>query len=195
MIYKPTLNITWERVHEDAVIPQYATIGDSGADIHTVEDVFIYPGRTKLIRTGLKVDIPPHPQHKLGYRWEMQVRPRSGVSLKTKLRVANSPGTVDNFFRNEVKVIMYNEFFPQMEIVADEMGALEIEPKKVMFAFLANGEKVDVNEPVPYGTYLIRKHDKIAQIVFAEVIRPAHVREGTVSEELSRKSEFGGTGI
>jgi dUTP pyrophosphatase len=195
VIQKPVLKLTYEKVHEDAIIPTYATIGDSGADIHAVEDYFIYPGKTRLIRTGLKVEIPIHPHYSSGYRWELQVRPRSGVSLKTKLRVANSPGTVDNFYRDEIKVIVYNEFFPYLQYEADQMGGLEIAPKQVMFAFLIDGTKVDLDEPVPYGTYLIRKHNRIAQIIYNEIIRPVEVEEGEVSGELSRGSAFGGTGI
>lgn len=72
--------------HSDAKQPKYARAGDAGMDVYAVEDEIILPGETKLIPTGIKVAIP------LGY--ELQVRPRSGQSVKTKLRVANSPGTI-----------------------------------------------------------------------------------------------------
>jgi len=89
-----------KRLHENAVIPRYETPGASGFDLHALEDVTIQPGETKLVRTGLAFDVGP------GY--EIQVRPRSGLSLKTSLRVANSPGTVDADYRGEVCVIAWN---------------------------------------------------------------------------------------
>lgn len=90
------LNIS--KLHEDAVTPKYATPGASGFDLVAIEDVTFNLWETKLVRTGLAVDT--------GYGYELQVRPRSGLSLKTGLRVANSPGTVDSDYRGEVCVIM-----------------------------------------------------------------------------------------
>lgn len=80
--------------------PQYAIEGDSGMDIRTSSDIVLYPGATELIPTGLYFSIPK------GY--ELQVRPRSGYSLKTKFRVANSPGTIDSNYNGELKIIADN---------------------------------------------------------------------------------------
>lgn len=71
---------------EGLEIPKYAHIGDAGIDVRALEDYEVLPGETKLVKTGIKIAIPQ------GY--EIQVRPRSGLSLKTKMRVANSPGTI-----------------------------------------------------------------------------------------------------
>lgn len=73
-------------LEERLEIPKYTHIGDAGIDIRALEDYEILPGETKLIKTGIKIAIPQ------GY--EIQVRPRSGLSLKTKMRVANTPGTI-----------------------------------------------------------------------------------------------------
>ena len=89
-----------ELCREDVQSPQYAREGDAGMDIRAAETVVIAPKKTVLIPTGLKVAIPD------GY--EIQVRPRSGLSLKTPLRVANSPGTIDAGYRDEVCIIMQN---------------------------------------------------------------------------------------
>ncbi|MBR2724705.1 MAG: dUTP diphosphatase [Ruminococcus sp.] len=89
-----------ELCREDVQIPQYAREGDAGMDIRAAETVVIAPKKTVLIPTGLKVATPD------GY--EIQVRPRSGLSLKTPLRVANSPGTIDAGYRDEVCIIMQN---------------------------------------------------------------------------------------
>lgn len=94
------MKILIKKLHPDAVVPQYATPGASGFDLVALEEICIFPGATKLVKTGLAIDVGP------GY--ELQVRPRSGLSLKTTLRVANSPGTVDSDFRGEVCVIMTN---------------------------------------------------------------------------------------
>ena len=89
-----------KRLSESAIIPKYQSKQASGFDLHVINDCVLKPGETHLISTGLAFDIPE------GY--EIQIRPRSGLSAKTGLRVCNSPGTVDQDFRGEVKIIMAN---------------------------------------------------------------------------------------
>lgn len=88
------------KMNDDAVIPSYAHDTDAGADVYSCEDITIEAGETKLVHTGLKFEIPS------GY--EVQVRPRSGNSLKTKIRIANTPGTIDSNYRGELGVIVDN---------------------------------------------------------------------------------------
>ena len=85
---------------KDIVTPVYASSGDAGMDIRASEDIVIKPHETKLVSTGIKIAIPA------GY--EIQIRPRSGMSLKTNLRIANSPGTIDSGYRDELKIIVTN---------------------------------------------------------------------------------------
>lgn len=85
-VSKRLIPIPIQLCNPNAKIPSYANIGDAGLDIYALEDYEIKPGETKLIPTGLKVAIPT------GY--ELQIRPKSGRSLKTKLRIANTPGTI-----------------------------------------------------------------------------------------------------
>ena len=94
------MHVKLKKLNEDAVVPSYQSFGASGFDFHSTESLAILPGDTKLIPTGLAFEIPVF--------YELQVRPRSGLSLKTNLRVTNSPGTVDADFRGEVKIIMQN---------------------------------------------------------------------------------------
>ena len=94
------MKVKIKKLHPDAVIPRYATVGSSGFDLVAIEDVVFEDGETRLVKTGLSFAVPE------GY--ELQIRPRSGVSLKTYLRVANAPGTVDSDFRGEVCVIITN---------------------------------------------------------------------------------------
>jgi dUTP pyrophosphatase len=98
--YQPKMDIKYSRSNEDAVTPQYAYPTDSGFDLHSTEDVWIHPFDRKLVPTGLHVDIPD------GY--EVQVRSKSGLALKQGLMVLNSPGTVDQGYTGEIKVIVFN---------------------------------------------------------------------------------------
>ena len=84
----------------DVRLPEYARINDAGMDVRAACDISILPGETKLVPTGLKMAIPA------GY--EIQVRPRSGLSFKTHLRIPNSPGTIDSGYRDEICVIAHN---------------------------------------------------------------------------------------
>lgn len=94
------MQVKVKKLHQDAIIPKYQTEGASGFDLHALESVVLYANETKLVKTGLSFSVPKN--------YELQVRPRSGTSLKTPLRVANSPGTVDADYRGEVCIIMHN---------------------------------------------------------------------------------------
>lgn len=72
-----------EICREGAVLPAYARLGDAGMDVCAAEEIVLKPGETGIVPTGLKFAIPE------GY--EIQVRPRSGISFKTPLRVSNDP--------------------------------------------------------------------------------------------------------
>lgn len=156
--------------HSDAKQPKYARAGDAGMDVYAVEDEIILPGETKLIPTGIKVAIP------LGY--ELQVRPRSGQSVKTKLRVANSPGTIDANYRDEIKIIIEN-----------------IEPKVIDINTMtfADGNVVLTKE---YGRdFTIEKGQRIAQLVLKEQPTCLFYEVDDVKEiGFDRASGFGGTG-
>ncbi|CAM4402374.1 deoxyuridine 5'-triphosphate nucleotidohydrolase [Bacillus manliponensis] len=104
------LRVKVKRINEDVQLPRYAREGDAGFDLVTVEDIVIWPGETKIVPTGLAFEIPP------GY--EMQVRPRSGISRKKKLHVIL--GTIDSGYRGEVGVIVENITRPfSLNVAAD----------------------------------------------------------------------------
>jgi dUTP pyrophosphatase len=79
---------------------KYANYNDACFDIRTKKDIVIYPNESALIPTGLYVALPD------GY--ELQIRPRSGLSAKTSLIFKNTIGTIDAGYRNEIFVIWYN---------------------------------------------------------------------------------------
>jgi len=94
------MQIKIKKINYKAQIPTYGSKGAAGFDFYSTETSVIQPGETQLIRTGIAMEIPE------GY--ELQVRPRSGMSLKTKIRVANSPGTIDSDYRGEIGIILEN---------------------------------------------------------------------------------------
>lgn len=94
-----------------ADLPTYAHLSDAGADLIALEDITIHPGEQKIIPTGLKVAIP------LGYA--LLIQPRSGLSSKSKLRIANTPGLIDSGYRGEIGVIMENIEPPIKDITYD----------------------------------------------------------------------------
>lgn len=87
---------------EDVPLPRYMSEHASGMDVCAAvgEPVTLEPGDIRLIPTGLRIAIPP------GY--EVQVRPRSGLSLKHGITVVNAPGTIDADYRGEVGIILGN---------------------------------------------------------------------------------------
>ena len=87
-------------VNDLAQVPKYHSVGAAGFDLHSTERVVIMPGDITIIGTGLCFEIP------IGK--EIQIRPRSGMSAKTKIRVSNAPGTIDSDYTGEVKIILDN---------------------------------------------------------------------------------------
>ena len=98
--YIPTIDLGYTKSNENAVDPKYAYYTDSGFDLYSTEDKWIHPFDRALIQTGLHFDIPS------GY--EIQVRSKSGLALNQGLMVLNSPGTVDQGYTGEIKIILFN---------------------------------------------------------------------------------------
>lgn len=98
--YQPTMPLRFSSSNENSVDPEYAYPTDSGFDLYSTEDLTIESFGRALVPTGLHFDIPD------GY--EIQVRSKSGLALKQGLMVLNSPGTVDQGYTGEIKVILFN---------------------------------------------------------------------------------------
>jgi dUTP pyrophosphatase len=81
-------------------LPGYASPGAAGMDVVAAEDVILAPGQRHAVATGFAIAIPP------GH--EVQVRPRSGLAIKHGITCLNTPGTIDEDYRGEVKVILAN---------------------------------------------------------------------------------------
>lgn len=109
-------------------LPSYATSGAAGADLkislpenQRKNGIYLQPWERVALPTGLSIEIPAG--------FEVQVRPRSGLSLKTGLMIPNSPGTIDEDYRGELKVIMVN-LSPKTEVInhGDRIAQLVIAP-------------------------------------------------------------------
>ena len=169
---KKIIQIPIELCNEDAKIPAYAKSGDAGMDIYAIEDIEIKPGETVLVPTGIKVAIP--------YGYELQVRPKSGRALKTKLRVANTPGTIDSGYRDEVKVIIEN-----------------VEPAiaNITYEFDDNGRPI-ITSILHGKTEYIHKGEKFAQLVLNEIPIANFIETTNIGEiEGNRGGGFGSTGL
>jgi dUTP pyrophosphatase len=98
--YQPTMTIKYSKSNSDAISPEYVYPTDSGFDLYSTEELYIEPFDRILVPTGLHIDIPEN--------YEIQVRSKSGLALKQGLMVLNSPGTVDQGYTGEIKVILFN---------------------------------------------------------------------------------------
>ncbi|WP_416233562.1 dUTP diphosphatase [Cronbergia sp. UHCC 0137] len=83
-----------------AIIPKYEHSNDAGLDLISIEELELLAGESKLIHTGISIELPPGT--------EAQVRPRSGLALKHQITVLNTPGTIDEGYRGEIGVILIN---------------------------------------------------------------------------------------
>jgi dUTP pyrophosphatase len=130
-------------------LPMYATPGAAGMDLlaDVEQPVELPPQGRALIPTGLAIAIPPG--------WEAQVRPRSGLALKSGVTVANAPGTIDSDYRGEVAVILIN------------LGA---------------------------QSFMVKRGDRIAQLVIAPVVTATMVEVTELSATQRGAGGFGSTG-
>ena len=176
------MNVQIKRLNDEAVIPKYAHEGDAGFDLVAVEDIMVEPGQTVKVPTGLAFAIPN------GY--ELQIRPRSGLTLNTKLRV--QLGTVDSTYRGEVAVIVDNAVMPSF-YYNEEYRTIGLEydyKAKYLDGTLAWDE-----DGWQHNTYFIRKGDRIAQGVIAPIVQAKFDEVDTLDETIRGEGGFGSTGV
>jgi dUTP pyrophosphatase len=147
----PVVDILRLAHNPDLPLPAYETAGAAGMDLRAAvpedEALVLRPGARTAVPTGLAFALPDG--------FEAQVRPRSGLALKSGVTVANAPGTIDADYRGELKVILINL-----------------------------GEE----------DFVIRRGDRIAQLVIAPVVQAAW-REVAELEATDRGAGgFGSTG-
>ena len=157
---------------EGISLPTYAHDTDAGMDIYSPQEYTIGPGETIIIPTGIKVAIPE------GYA--LLIQPRSGQSVKTKLRVANTPGLIDSGYRDEIGVIVEN-----------------IEPpfKDIDYEFDDNGE-IHIKSILHGEAYTIAEGQRFAQMRLVQVPKAVFTEVASVGEiGEDRNGGFGSTGL
>lgn len=104
--------------------PRYETNGSVGIDLRAIieNDIILKAGEQKLINLGIMVDMPEEEIaiNILKYRYEMQLRPRSGLASKFGISLTNTPATIDSDYKQEVKAIIINHSQDDYTIVRGE---------------------------------------------------------------------------
>jgi dUTP pyrophosphatase len=164
------ISIPIELCRENAKLPTYATTGSAAMDIYSPEEYTIAPGECIIIPTGFKVNIPK------GYA--LLIQPRSGMSRKTKLRIANTPGLIDSDYHEEIGVIVEN---------------IDAPIKEANIITLDDGSIEDANL---YGSsFTIGKGERFAQMRLVEVPMINWLPVASLGEfENDHGSGFGSTG-
>lgn len=168
------LEIGFKRLSDNAILPTKAHASDSGFDLFAAQDVIIAPGETVVVPTDIAVQLPP------GH--EAQVRPRSGITSRTKLRV--QLGTIDESYRGNIGIIVDN-INPKTDRCTIGYHSLVI-----------SDAIVRADHMVVYGTYLIEKGTKFAQLVVQPI--PATVAieiTGELEDSDRGASGFGSSGV
>lgn len=147
----PIVDIVRLAHNPDLPLPTYETSGAAGMDLRAAvpadSPMTLHPGARVAVPTGLAFALPGG--------FEAQVRPRSGLALKSGITVANAPGTIDADYRGEVKVLLINL-----------------------------GEE----------DFVIRRGDRIAQLVIAPVVQAGWREVGSLDATDRGAGGFGSTG-
>lgn len=187
-----------KKLSDTAVIPSYTREGDAAFDLVSNEYHLIQPQATVGVGTGLAFEIPTG--------FEIEVVPRSGISLNTPLRVANTPGTIDENYRGELKVILNNSMQQFADLYNDD-GKVLMKNREVPFVFDLKGNKVSIDdvrketgasfdgEVISLPTIYIRKGDRIAQGKLREVFIATFEEVDTLSETNRGENGFGSSGV
>jgi dUTP pyrophosphatase len=157
-------------LEENVQIPTYAHKTDAGVDIYAKEEITIAPNETKIIGTGIKMAIPE------GYA--ILIQPRSGQSVKTKLRIANTPGLIDSGYRDEIGVIIENiePPFKNIEYEFDDDGEIHIKS-------IEHGQSYTIVEGQRFAQM------RLVQVPKAEFVKTKNI--GEIGED--RGGGFGST--
>ena len=144
-IARRVINIPIELTSENAKMPKYANLGDGAVDLYAPKEYTINPGETVIIPVDIKVALP--------YGYAFLIHPRSGLSAKTKLRVANSIGLIDSQYKGTIGVIIENVDSPI---------------KDLTYEFDENGRPV-ITSILHGSSYTIGKGERFAQMRLVEV--------------------------
>jgi dUTP pyrophosphatase len=133
----PSVKVRVKRLRDDVDLPCQAHPGDAGFDLCAAEACLLEPRARAKVATGLAFEIPP------GH--EIQVRPRSGMTLKQGVTVLNAPGTIDAGYRGEVCVILYNASSAPVQIHPGDRIAQAVMARVEMIAWEETAELSDTS--------------------------------------------------
>ena len=115
--------VRFKKLSENAVVPSYGTAYSAGADLYSAmqEDVIIAPETTKVIKTGIAIEIP---EGLVGL-----IYARSGMACKKGLAPANKVGVIDSDYRGEIIVALYNHSDSSVTVASgDRIAQLVLTP-------------------------------------------------------------------
>lgn len=171
------------RLDETAKLPEKAHNGDAGFDLFALEDTFLYPNETKVIPTGIGVEIP--------YGYFGDLTGKSGLTAKTQLRVQR--GIIDHGYTGEVGVICTNQqswkyddnLFNRM--LGDREEGVSVDD-------VITDHLIDMDES---QRIKIKKGQKIAQLIISPCMAQANVveRQNFITDTERGDGGFGSTGM
>lgn len=172
-----------KRLTDTAVVPAKAHPSDACYDLSADEDIYLFPQHQHAVSTGLKFDIPE------GYL--VSIRPRSGISLKTPIRVANTPGTVDSNYKGEIKVILHNA----AQLIDDATNNVYYDLKGTAYRMSREEMRQRKIQTLPWGTIKVSKGDRIAQFLVEQMIETEIMETEDVGESDRGETGFGASGV
>ena len=91
-----------KKLNPNVELPIYKTAGASGMDLMAFieKPIKLAPKKSCLVPTGISIAFEE--------KFEIQIRPRSGLAAKNNISVLNTPGTIDSDYRGEIKIILFN---------------------------------------------------------------------------------------
>lgn len=174
-------------------IPKYESALSAGMDVKSVGRYILFPQQKVTINTGLVVAIQSLSS--------LDVRPRSGLSLKTPFEVTNSPGTIDADYRGEIGIILKNSSLPSYETWVNNSYIKlwnYLDENKMKNGYLSNNDikilqdkfgeiyTLDKKDNTP-GIYVINPGDRIAQILMGDQKRIKWITENFLTDEQKKQ--------
>ncbi|MBP5427112.1 MAG: aminotransferase [Clostridiales bacterium] len=194
------------KVLESGRVPEYQSLNAAGCDVYAAKDIVLLPGQTKVVPLNFIIAMEKDV--------EAQVRPRSGLSLKTDIRLANCVGTIDSDYRDIVGVIVQNTYNPAVLAYRIMNDSSLLKDLSENYTKMTIGEYLEKNIECekdklpcmndvcyidkrgnPYGSIYIKKGERIAQIIFAKVERANFImHDDPTKVGHNRGGGFGHTG-
>lgn len=170
---------------EGVFAPAHET--DAGIDLYAAEGFSIRAGETVLIPTGVAIALPKD--------CEAQVRPKSGLARDYKLTVLNTPGTVDEGYRGEIKVLLHNSATLDGAVISSAAFELNHYSGSGDSMPSPTGVLTALSAALDTQTQYINAGQKIAQLVVHKLAKPDIVIVDSLDETARGSGGFGSTGI